>query len=171
MVAVILPCAIGAVMQGESSTPVPAVLPGSALCILWAAQHQRGTAHMQTACSLPAPSSSFKQCLHYRGCILPLWLHKQQKPAFQGCLGSLLGCYRAIGWLRLKGTLKPIRPVGLPPGDPHCGDHNHTTAQLSRKLNQTTNFKSLINILCILGIRLLVTLKLNSNTILECIMG
>lgn len=44
-----------------------------------------------------------------------------------------------------------------------------SAAQLSWKWNQTTGSKTLINMLCILRIRLLVTLKLNSNVILKYI--
>lgn len=52
---------------------------------------------------------------------------------------------------------------------PHGRDRSDVTAQLSWKLNQTTGSKTLINMLCILRIRLLVTLKLNSNAILKYI--
>lgn len=57
----------------------------------------------------------------------------------------------------------------LSPTDPRGRDRGHATAQLSWKLNQTTGSKTLINMLYILRIRLLVTLKLNSNAILKYI--
>lgn len=60
-------------------------------------------------------------------------------------------------------------PVMPSPRYPHGRDCGDVTAQLSWKLNQTTGSKTLINMLCILRIRLLVTLKLNSNAILKYI--
>lgn len=60
-------------------------------------------------------------------------------------------------------------PVMLSPRYPHGRGCSHATAQLSWKLNQTTGSETLINMLCILRIRLLVTLKLNSNAILKYI--
>lgn len=62
-----------------------------------------------------------------------------------------------------------LRPVMLSPRHPRGGDRSHAAAQPSWKPNQTTGSKTLINMLCILRIRLLVTLKLNSNAILKYI--
>lgn len=108
MAAVILPCAIGAGMQGESSVPCQ-------LCyqaVLCASFGQHGTSVALPVCKPPAlcllpaaPSGSV--CI--TRAVFYSCGYKNNKPAFQGCLGSLLRCYRATGWLRLEGTSKPTQ--------------------------------------------------------------
>lgn len=60
-------------------------------------------------------------------------------------------------------------PVALSLRCPGGRDRSEVTVQPSWKLNRTTGSKTLVNMLCIPRIRLLVTLKLNSNAILKYI--